>query len=61
MKTLKMINIGTVIFDFDGVIANTEADIVAAVQAVQRNFGTKVLESSYISSFIGKGAPYLIN
>ena len=53
--------IKAVIFDFDGVIADTGLDIVASVQAAQREFATEVLEYPEIMACVGHGAKYLID
>ncbi len=49
------------IFDFDGVIADTGADIAAAVQATQRHFGVPVMEAPEILKHVGYGAVHLVN
>lgn len=48
------------IFDFDGVIADTSADISSAVQKTQEHFGAPVLSSAEIISNVGYGAKYLM-
>lgn len=53
--------IESVIFDFDGVIADTGRDIVASVQATQKEFGVKILDYDTIMSYVGHGAKYLID
>lgn len=53
--------IKAVIFDFDGVIADTARDIVASVQAAQKEYHTEVLDYDTILSFVGHGAKYLID
>lgn len=53
--------IKAVIFDFDGVIADTARDIVASVQAAQKAYGTEVLDYDTILSYVGHGAKYLID
>lgn len=54
-------NIESVIFDFDGVIADTGKDIVASVQATQRHYSIPELDYSTIMSYVGHGAKYLID
>lgn len=54
-------NIESVIFDFDGVIADTGKDIVASVQATQRQYNIPELDYSTIMSYVGHGAKYLID
>lgn len=53
--------IESVIFDFDGVIADTGRDIVASVQATQKEFGGRILDYDTIMSYVGHGAKYLID
>ena len=53
--------IKAVIFDFDGVVADTARDIVASVQAAQRQYHTAVLDYDTILSYVGHGAKYLID
>lgn len=48
------------IFDFDGVIADTGADIAAAVRAAQRHFGASETSDSDILKYVGYGAEFLI-
>lgn len=48
------------IFDFDGVLADTGADIAAAVQAAQRHFGAPVLPEKEILRYVGYGARVLL-
>ena len=54
-------NIKSVIFDFDGVVADTGKDIVASVQATQREFDIAELDYKTIMSYVGHGAKYLID
>ncbi len=53
--------IESIIFDFDGVIADTGRDIVASVQATQKEFGVDILDYDTIMSYVGHGAKYLID
>jgi len=53
-------NINFIIFDFDGVIADTEADIAGAVQNTQMQWQSKVMLIPEITKFVGHGAAYLI-
>ena len=55
-----MTEIDVVIYDFDGVIADTGEDIAYAVQNTQKHFGKKVMTIPEIISFVGFGASYLI-
>ena len=57
----KKITIKSVIFDFDGVIADTGRDIVASVQATQRKYNIPELDYKTIMSYVGNGAKYLID
>jgi phosphoglycolate phosphatase len=54
-------NIESVIFDFDGVIADTGKDIVASVQATQKHYNLPELDYTTIMSYVGHGAKYLID
>jgi phosphoglycolate phosphatase len=54
-------NIESVIFDFDGVIADTGKDIVASVQATQKHYNLPKLDYTTIMSYVGHGAKYLID
>lgn len=56
-----MSKIKAVIFDFDGVVADTGKDIVASVQAAQRQYKLNVLDYTTIMSYVGHGAKYLID
>lgn len=49
-----------IIFDFDGVIADTEADIAGAVQATQKQWKSQIMMIPEITKFVGHGAAYLI-
>ncbi len=49
------------IFDFDGVIADTGADIAASVQAAQRYFSVPVMGEKEILSHVGYGAIHLMD
>ncbi len=53
--------IKAVIFDFDGVVADTGRDIVASVRATQEQYGQPLLGHDVIMSFVGHGAKYLID
>lgn len=53
--------IQAVVFDFDGVLADTMLDIGASVRAAQRKFGVPEMPTSEIISFLGFGAKYLID
>ena len=57
----KFENIKSVIFDFDGVVADTGRDIVASVQATQREYNIAELDYQTIMSYVGHGAKYLID
>ena len=56
-----MIDIDIVIYDFDGVIADTAADIAGAVQAAQKQYGAQIMDMPTIISHVGFGAKYLLN
>lgn len=53
--------IKAIIFDFDGVIADTGRDIVASVQAAQKAYKIPVLDYDTVMSYVGHGAKYLID
>lgn len=55
-----MEEIQAVLFDFDGVVADTLPDIAAAVNATLRHFGRKTLEQEKIACFVGNGAKKLL-
>ena len=48
--------IKAIVFDFDGVIADTGRDIVASVQAAQKEYRMPVLDYDTILSYVGHGA-----
>lgn len=52
--------IKAVIFDFDGVIANTAEDISRSVNATLEHFGYKPLSNKQIIIFVGNGAEKLL-
>ena len=54
------LKINTIMFDFDGVIVDSGADIVHAVQYAQNYFGKPVLSAKEITGYIGKGVEYLL-
>jgi phosphoglycolate phosphatase len=53
-------NVDTVIFDFDGVIADTGADIAAAANYVLDSLGIPPLPEKTVVSYIGGGAGPLV-
>lgn len=52
--------IEAIIFDFDGVIANTAVDIARAVNATLEHFDCKPLSQEQIIIFVGNGAEKLL-
>ncbi len=50
-----------VVFDFDGVLADTALDIAASVRATQRKFNIPEMTTPGIMSYVGFGAKYLID
>ena len=48
------------LFDFDGVIANTAKDIARSVNATLENFGFDPLSQEQIIIFVGNGAERLL-
>ncbi len=52
--------IKAVIFDFDGVIADTGSDIAAAIQYTLRHFSAPVLTEKEILAYVGNGMEKLI-
>jgi len=55
-----MQEIQLVVFDFDGVLCDTAADIASAVQAAQKQYNTKIMNLPDIISHVGLGARHLI-
>lgn len=55
-----MTKLKLVIFDFDGVIADTARDIAGAIQATQKEYNYRVMEEDEIIQFVGFGAKYLV-
>ena len=53
--------IKVVIFDFDGVLADTGADIAGAIKATQEHFGLEPWDQKKILSFVGHGAKNLVD
>lgn len=53
-------NVQAVIFDFDGVIVNSAADIASAVNETLRHFHYKPLSPRLITGFIGNGVRNLL-
>ncbi len=56
-----MIDVDIIIYDFDGVIADTAEDIAGAVQAAQKQYGAQLMDIPAIISHVGFGAKYLLN
>ena len=52
--------IEAIIFDFDGVIANTAVDIARAVNATLEHFDCKPLSQEQVIIFVGNGAEKLL-
>lgn len=50
-----------VVFDFDGVLADTALDIAASIRATQRQYGMPEMTTAEIMSFVGWGAKYLVD
>lgn len=50
-----------VVFDFDGVLADTALDIAASVRAAQRQYGLPEMTTPEIMSYVGFGAKHLID
>lgn len=53
--------IKAVVFDFDGVLADTALDLGASIQAAQRHFGAPVMTTPEIISYVGFGAKHLVD
>lgn len=49
-----------IVFDFDGVLADTALDIAASIRATQRQYGVPEMTTPEIMSFVGWGAKHLI-
>lgn len=56
----KMERIKSVLFDFDGVVADTALDITSSVNAALGHFGYKKLSKQIVVSFVGNGAKTLL-
>ncbi|MCR5288694.1 MAG: HAD hydrolase-like protein [Treponema sp.] len=59
-RNLDVSQIRAVVFDCDGVIINSAADMAAAVNATLAHFGLALLPEQKIVSFVGNGAKKLI-
>lgn len=53
---MKKFKISTIIYDLDGTVANTKADIVLAVRSTMLHYGVEPPDDETIASFIGGGA-----
>jgi phosphoglycolate phosphatase len=49
-----------VIFDLDGTLIDSKADLAHAVNATRRHMGMEPLEHEQVASYVGNGAPVLI-
>jgi phosphoglycolate phosphatase len=58
MKSLESVR--AVLFDLDGTLFDTRADIAAAANATRRQFGREELPVETIASFVGDGGRFLI-
>ncbi len=56
-----MNNIKLVIFDFDGVLADSARDIAGAIQATQKQYNHRIMEEDEIIKYVGFGAKYLVD
>ena len=57
---MEKFKVSTIIYDLDGTVANTKADIVAAVRATMVRYGVTPPDDDTIASFIGGGARNVI-
>jgi phosphoglycolate phosphatase len=48
------------IFDLDGTLIDSQRDLVASVNAVRRHMGMEPLDTALVASYVGNGAPVLI-
>ena len=58
--SLRPDRIRLIVFDFDGVIADSGADIAAGIRATQRHFGQKMWSRKEIISHVGHGSKRLV-
>ena len=49
------------VFDLDGTLIDSGADLCASVNAMLRHFGRPALADSVVASYIGDGAPLLVS
>lgn len=54
------LKVNVILFDFDGVIVNSSADIVNAVNYTLNYFGKPVLKTDEIISYVGRGMEVLL-
>lgn len=60
LKGREKLSLNVIVFDFDGVIINSGADLANAVQYTQRQLGRPVLPKEEIISYVGRGVENLI-
>jgi phosphoglycolate phosphatase len=64
VRTLRAIpssSIRLLVFDLDGTLIDSSADLCASVNATLRHFGRQSLSESVITSYVGSGAPLLLS
>src|SRR5580698_11646309 len=59
-RSLDAHSIQLVIFDLDGTLIDSRLDLVHAVNAALRHIGREALPDDVIASYVGDGAPVLI-
>ncbi|MFI3257210.1 MAG: HAD hydrolase-like protein [Spirochaetales bacterium] len=58
---MEIFDYNAVLFDFDGVIIDSGADIASAVNSILFRFGYKTLDEKLLISFVGNGARTLLS
>ena len=53
-------NVKALLFDLDGTLIDSKQDLVLAVNATLRSLGRKELPADLVASYVGSGAPVLI-
>ncbi len=61
MENKKLKNIELIIFDFDGTLLDSKADVAAAINRMLLRYGEKPISPDKVWSFLGDGAGYLVD